>query len=173
MPYNILPQHLLKDVAIKDMDKSEFFKKPIGSGPYKLDEWKQGQYLRFTRNDAYFAGKPAIEKVTAKIVPDANAMMAQLQTGEVNVIGVPADNLAVIEQYAKTSGKLQLLKGINASSYSYVGWNLTNPLFQDKRVRQALTMSIDRKAIVDSVAEGQGQVVHQSVSCVRLGLIPN
>jgi peptide/nickel transport system substrate-binding protein len=160
MPYNILPQHLLKDVAIKDMDKSEFFKKPIGSGPYKLDEWKQGQYLRFTRNDTYFAGKPAIEKITAKIVPDANAMMAQLQTGEVNVIGVPADNLAVIEQYAKTSGKLQLLKGINASSYSYVGWNLTNPLFQDKRVRQALTMAIDRKAIVDSVAEGQGQVVH-------------
>ncbi|WP_246067124.1 peptide-binding protein [Paenibacillus koleovorans] len=158
--YNILPQHLLKDVPIKEMDKSEFFKKPVGSGPYKLEEWKQGQYLRFVRNDNYYGGKPAIEKVTAKIVPDANAMMAQLQTGEINVIGVPADQLGAIEQFNKTSNKLKLQKGIKASQYSYVAWNLTNPLFQDKKVRQALTTAIDRKGIVDNVAEGLGVVVN-------------
>jgi peptide/nickel transport system substrate-binding protein len=159
-PYNILPKHLLKDVPVKELDKSEFYKKPVGSGPYKLVEWKTGQYLTFTRNDSYYAGKPAIEKITAKIVPDANAMMAQLQTGEINVIGVPADQLSVIEQYAKTSGKLKLQKGIVTTSYSYVGWNLTNPLFTDKKVRQALTMSIDRQGIIDGVAEGQGKIMH-------------
>ncbi|MEF3306180.1 peptide-binding protein [Paenibacillus sp. GYB003] len=158
--YNILPQHLLKDTPIKEMDKSAFFKNPVGSGPYKLVEWKSSQYLTFTRNENYYGGKPAIEKVTAKIVPDANAMMAQLQTGEINVIGVPADNLAAIEQYAKTSNKIKLQKSIPASTYLFIGWNLTNPLFQDKKVRQALTTAIDRKAIVDSVVEGQGKVVN-------------
>ncbi|WP_409344468.1 peptide-binding protein [Paenibacillus sp. MBLB4367] len=161
MIYNILPQHLLKDVAVKDMDKSEFFKKPIGSGPYKLDEWKQGQYLKFSRVDSYFGGKPAIEKVNAKIVADANAMMAQLQTGEINVVSVPADQLAAIEQFTKTSpDKIQLQKGIKASTYSFVAWNLNNPLFQDKKVRQALSTAIDRQGIIDGVAEGQGVIVN-------------
>lgn len=163
-PYNILPQHLLKDVPVKDLDKSDYYKKPIGSGPYKLVEWKQGQYLTFTRNDDYYGGKPAIEKITAKIVPDANAMMAQLQTGEVNVIGVPADQLSVIEQFAKTSGKIKLQKGIVTATYSYIGWNLTNPLFKDKKVRQALTMSIDRQGIIDGVAEGQGKIIHSQTA---------
>ncbi|PYI53136.1 peptide-binding protein [Paenibacillus flagellatus] len=160
MIYNILPQHLLKDVPVKEMDKSPFFKQPVGSGPYKLTEWKQGQYLSFVRNENYYNGKPAIEKVTAKIIPDANAMMAQLQTGEINVIGVPADNLAAIEQYTKTNDKIKLQKGIAGSQYLFVAWNLNNPLFQDKKVRQALTMAIDRKGIVDSVVEGQGKVVN-------------
>lgn len=164
MIYNILPQHLLKDVAIKDMEKSTFFKQPVGSGAYKLEEWKQGQYLRFVRNENYYGGKPAIEKVTAKIVPDANAMMAQLQTGEINVIAVPADNLQAIEQFAKTSGKIKLQKGIGTGQYQFVAWNLTNPLFQDKKVRQALTMAIDRQGIVDNVAEGQGKLVNSQTS---------
>ncbi|GAA3402630.1 peptide-binding protein [Paenibacillus hodogayensis] len=164
MVYNILPQHLLKDVPVKEMDKSPYFKNPVGSGPYKLAEWKQGQYLSFVRNENYYGGKPAIEKITAKIVPDANAMMAQLQTGEINVIAVPADNLAAIEQFAKTNGKIKLQKGIVAGQYLFVGWNLTNPLFQDKKVRQALTMAIDRKGIVESVVEGQGQVVNSQTS---------
>lgn len=160
MPYNILPSKLLKDVPIKGMDKSEFFKKPIGSGPYKLDEWKQGQYLTFSRNDNYFGGKPGVSKITAKIVPNANSMMAQLQTGEINTVGVPADQMSVIEQFAKTSGKIKLQKEIKASTYSFVGWNLNNPLFQDKKVRQALTMAMDRKGLIDGVAEGQGTVVN-------------
>ncbi|TCZ75809.1 peptide ABC transporter substrate-binding protein [Paenibacillus albiflavus] len=160
MPYNILPQHLLKDTPIKDMDKSEFFKNPIGSGPYKLTEWKAGQYLTYTRNENYYNGKPAIEKITTKIMANANAMMAQLQTGELNFVAVPPDNLSVIEQYAQTSGNIKLQKGISSSSYSFVGWNLNNPLFQDKKVRQALTMLIDRQAIVDNVAEGQGKIVN-------------
>ncbi|GAA4854912.1 peptide-binding protein [Paenibacillus vulneris] len=164
MIYNILPQHLLKDVAIKDMEKSAFFKQPVGSGAYKLEEWKQGQYLRFVRNENYYGGKPSVEKVTAKIIPDANAMMAQLQTGEINVIAVPADNLQAIEQFAKTSGKIKLQKGIGTGQYQFVAWNLTNPLFQDKKVRQALTMAIDRQGIVDNVAEGQGKLVNSQTS---------
>ncbi|WP_246132034.1 peptide-binding protein [Paenibacillus hemerocallicola] len=164
MIYNILPQHLLKDVPVKEMDKSAFFKQPVGSGAYKLAEWKQGQYLSFVRNENYYGGKPSIEKVTAKIIPDANAMMAQLQTGEINVIAVPADNLAAVEQFAKTNNKIKLQKGIALGQYLFIGWNLTNPLFQDKKVRQALTTAIDRKGIVDGVVEGQGKVVNSQTS---------
>ncbi|CAG7653740.1 peptide-binding protein [Paenibacillus allorhizosphaerae] len=162
--YNILPEHLLKDIPVKDMEKSDFAKKPVGSGAYKLEEWKQGQYLRFVRNENYYKGKPAIEKVTAKIIPDGNAQMAQLQTGEINVVGVPVDNLAAMDQYAKTSGKIKLQKGIGTGQYQFVAWNLTNPLFQDKKVRQALTTAIDRQGIVDSIVEGQGKLVNSQTA---------
>ncbi|KIL39730.1 peptide ABC transporter substrate-binding protein [Gordoniibacillus kamchatkensis] len=162
--YGILPQHLLKDVAVKDMDKSDFFKKPVGSGPYKLDEWKPGQYLTFSRNENYYAGKPAIAKINIKIIPDANVQMAQLQTGEITVQGVPVDNLDVIDQFAKTSGKIKLQKDIQTAVYHFVGWNLTNPLFKDKKVRQALTMAIDRKGIIDNVQEGQGKIVNSQTA---------
>ncbi|MFD0715379.1 peptide-binding protein [Paenibacillus sp. GCM10027626] len=162
--YNIMPQHLLKDASVKDMDKSDFYKNPVGSGPFKLQEWKSGQYLTFVRNENYY-GKAGLDKVTIKIIPDANAMMAQLQTGEINVVDVPADNLAVIEDYAsKNPDKLKLQKGITSSAYIYAGWNLANPLFQDKNVRKALTMAIDRQAIVDSVAEGQGELIHSQTT---------
>ncbi|MCR8644532.1 peptide-binding protein [Paenibacillus sp. N1-5-1-14] len=160
MPYNILPQHILKDVPVKDMDKSDFMKNPIGSGPYKLDEWKKGQFLKFSRVDSYYGGKPSIDKINIKILGDANTMMAQLQTGEINQVTVPVDNLSVIENYAKQSGKIKLEKGVKTSSYSYIGWNLKNPLFQDKAVRQALTMLMDRQGIIDGVIEGQGTIMH-------------
>lgn len=73
LTHQIMPQHVLKDVPVKELEKSPFFKQqPIGSGPYKLTEWKQGQYLSFTRNETYFKGKPSVEKVTIKVIPNSN-----------------------------------------------------------------------------------------------------
>ncbi|USG68263.1 peptide-binding protein [Brevibacillus ruminantium] len=161
LTHQILPQHVLKDVPVKELTKSAFFKdKPIGSGPYKLVEWRQGQYLTFTRNETYFKSIPSIEKITIKIIPDSNVAMAQLQTGEINLSSVSGENVEVIKEYAEKSGKIKLQEGIPTTSYTYIGWNTTNPLFKDKLVRQALTTAIDRQTIIDSVLEGQGVLIH-------------
>ncbi|WP_018130461.1 peptide-binding protein [Effusibacillus pohliae] len=157
--YEILPKHILKDVPIKEMDKAPFTKNPIGTGPYKLAEWKSGQYVKLERNENYFAGKPAIKTITYKIVPEANALIAQLQAGEVNraLISNPADLQAL--KPLIDAKKFKVAEDIGFS-YTYVGWNEMNDLFKDKKVRQALTMAIDRKAIVDSVLEGHGKVAN-------------
>lgn len=159
LSYPILPKHVLKDVAIKDMDKDKFSKSPIGTGPYKLVEWKSGQYLKLERNDNYFDGKPNIATITYKIIPDANAMLAQLQAGELNYAPIQASDFKTAKAYEESSKKIKVLE-TPALSYTYIGWNEANPLFKDKKVRQALTMAIDRKSIVDAILEGHGQIAN-------------
>jgi peptide/nickel transport system substrate-binding protein len=161
LTHQIMPLHVLKDIPVKELDKSSFFKQqPIGSGPYKLVEWKQGQYLSFVRNETYFKGKPAIEKVTVKVIPNSNIAMAQLQTGEINVNSVPGENIAVVKEFAQKSGKIKLQEGIATGNYSSITWNNNHPLFKDKLVRQALTTAIDRQGIISNIIEGQGVLLN-------------
>ncbi|SEB84988.1 peptide-binding protein [Paenibacillus sp. GP183] len=161
LAYAVVPQHVLKDVPIKEIEKSPFYKQsPVGSGPYKLVEWKDGQYLTFVRNETYFKGKPSIEKVTIKVIPSSNVAMAQLQTGEINVNLVTGENIAAIKEFAQKSGKIKLKESIPTTSYTAIAWNNNHPIFKDKLVRQAITTAIDRQGIISNVIEGQGVIVN-------------
>jgi peptide/nickel transport system substrate-binding protein len=161
LAYIIVPQHVLKDVPIKELkDWLSKWEQPIGSGPYKLVEWKKGQYLSFVRNENYFKGKPSIEKVTIKVIPNSNVAMAQLQSGEINTNIVSGENIAVIKDFAQKTGKIKLQEGIATASYTAIAWNNSHPLFKDKLVRQAMTTAIDRQGIISNVIEGQGMVIN-------------
>lgn len=73
----ILPKHILGNVPIADLEENEFNrKKPIGSGPFKFKEWKQGQYIKLEANNDYFEGRPYLDTVTYKVIPDANLAVA-------------------------------------------------------------------------------------------------
>lgn len=164
LAYSILPKHILKDVPVKELDKNEFnTKKPVGTGPYKFVEWKSGEYIKLTKNPDYFKGAPHIDELFYKFVPDQNALIAQLQAGEVDIIGVPSTDLQTVEDWAKKSGKADVIT-TQALSYTYLGYNMLNPLFKDKKVRQALTMALDRKAIVEAVLNGDGKVANAPAS---------
>jgi len=157
--YAILPQHLLKDVPIEKLAEHPFnTKSPIGTGPYVFKEWKDGQFIRMDAYDQFHSGKPTIQHVYFRIVPDQNAQLIQLQAGGIDVMGIPATDLAVGRLFEK-QGKIKLVSQPSLA-YTYIGYNLQNPLFQDQRVRQALTYAINRQQIVDIVLEGQGQVAH-------------
>lgn len=124
----ILPKHILGNVPIADLEENEFNrKKPIGSGPFKFKEWKQGQYIKLEANNDYFKGRPYLDTVTYKVIPDANAAVAQLQAGDINFFNVPATDY-------KTAEKFNNLKVVTdlALSYVYIGWNEKNELFKDK-----------------------------------------
>ena len=78
----ILPKHLLEG---EDMQESDFFRHPIGTGPYKLDNWDAGQAITLVKNEDYFKGAPNIDKIIFKIVPDDNAKAIQMQSGELDL----------------------------------------------------------------------------------------
>ncbi|HET7616289.1 MAG TPA: peptide-binding protein, partial [Bacillales bacterium] len=157
--YYILPKHILKDVPIKKMAKADFnTKHPIGTGPYKFVEWKDGQYVKLKANEDYFKGRPHIDTVTYKIVPDANSLLAQFQAGQVDYIDVQAPDIATAQTLVE-QGKAKMKSQLELS-YTYLGYNLRNPLFKDKKVRQALTMAIDREKIIKAVVNGQGKVAN-------------
>ncbi|MRX73603.1 peptide-binding protein [Bacillus lacus] len=157
LSYGILPEHILKDVPVADLGENEFnTKKPVGTGPFKFAEWKDGQYVKVVANEDYFLGRPHLDSVTYKIVPDMDALIAQLQAGDVHYVpAVPSTDIETVKNFKGI--KVESGLGLN---YSYIGWNEKNELFQDVKVRQALTHAIDRETIVASVLNGEGEVAH-------------
>ena len=82
MTMAILPKHLLDG---EDMQESDFFRHPIGTGPYKLESWDAGQSIVMAKNEDYYLGSPKIDKVIFKIVEDDNTQAVQLQSGEIDM----------------------------------------------------------------------------------------
>ncbi|MED2978465.1 peptide-binding protein [Bacillus swezeyi] len=155
--YGILPKHILKDVPISELGEHEFNRKnPIGTGPFKFKEWKEGQYVKVEAFDDYFAERARLDSITYKIIPDSNAAMSQLQAGDIDYLVVtPGPDNKTAEKFNNV--KMETDLGLN---YTYIGWNERNELFKDKKVRQALTYALDRQAMVDQVLDGDGEIAN-------------
>lgn len=157
--FNVLPEHILGDVPNADLAKHEFnTKSPIGTGPFKFDEWKQGQYVRVVANDGYWDGRPNFDSLTSKIVTDSNAQLAQFEAGDLDFLGVSAEQVTIAERFV-SQGKAELTI-LPDTGYTYIGYNHANPLFESKAVRQALTHALDRETMIQAVLKGNGQVAH-------------
>lgn len=170
--YPILPKHLLKNVPIKNMAKAAFnTKKPVGTGPYEFVEWKDGQYVKLKANPNFFRGRPHIDTLIYKIVPDASSLLAQFQSGQVDMISVQPQDISTAQKLVQQNKAK--LKTYMALEYVYLGYNLRNPLFKDKKVRQALTMALDRNKIIQSVLNGQGKVANSPGNPISWAYNPN
>jgi len=150
---NILPKHLLDG---KDITKSPLGRHPIGTGPYKFVEWKTGEKLVFTANDDYFEGKPGIGKVIIRIIPDPTAIFVNLKAGQVDRASLTPFQYKYQTDKKSFKEKFKRYEYL-AFSYTYLGYNLTRPLFKDIRVRQAISYAIDKKELVDKVLLGYGK----------------
>jgi peptide/nickel transport system substrate-binding protein len=159
LSFGIVPKHLLEKVPVKDMgDYTAFNKKPIGTGPFKFTEWVEGQYVKVEKNPEYFDGSPYIDSITYKIVPDQNALILALQSGEIDYGAVPSTDIKKVREWVDSKNK-RVEEGLDLA-YTFIGYNSKNPLFADKRVRQALTTAINREDLVKFVLEGEGEVAN-------------
>lgn len=141
----ILPKHTLE--AIGDMNKASFNRSPIGTGPFKFKEWRLAEAVVLEANTAYFRGKPNLDMITYKVIPDSNIMLIQLKAGEVDIVSNVA--FAQLDQVKDISG-IQAVTTPNMI-WEHLDFNLDNPLFQDGRVRQAIALGIDKQAIIANV----------------------
>lgn len=157
--FEMLPEHILKDVPVADLGTQRFnTKEPIGTGPFKFKEWREGEYIELTANEDYFHGKPKLDSIIYKIVPDMNTLMAQLQVGDINLTSISPEYMQTA-QNLEDKGIINLSSGAS-NAWEYIGYNLRNDLFKDKSVRQALTHAIDKEAIVEAILGGSGTVTH-------------
>ncbi len=132
-----------------------FKRKPIGAGPYKLASQEAGVKLEFEAFEGYY--KPInIKNLTMMAVPEAATRLAMLERGEADLIyGIPGE---LIERVQKNK-KLMLLPVLSGSFWlEFVGFQDPKSPFHDKRVRQAISLAIDRKVINDTESAGQGRV---------------
>lgn len=120
---------------------------PVGTGPLKFVEWKEGDYQKFVAHDEYFGGKPAFKSVTFKQVPELSTRIAGLVGGDFDIIvNVPPDQIQVLERYKDIKVKSVILNNSHVLVY-----NTEHPALKDKRVRQALSLAIDRAALISAL----------------------
>ncbi len=150
----ILPRHLLTG---REITKSPLARHPVGTGPYKFSRWKTGEKIELVVNEDYFEGRPYIDRYRYRIIPDTATMFLELKAGNLDWM-----SLTPIQYDRQTSGK-KFAGRFNkyrylSFSYTYLGYNLKDPLFQDRRVRQAFSYAINKEEIIAGVLLGHGRV---------------
>jgi len=150
---SVLPRHLLEG---EDVTKSPLARHPVGTGPFRFVEWKPGEKIVLEANPDYFEGRPYLDRVVYRIIPDESTMFLELQAGGLDTMGL--NPIQYQTQTDSPAFKRQFVKyRYPAFAYTYLGYNLNRPLFQDKRVRQALSYAINKKEIIEGVLLGLGQ----------------
>ena len=150
----ILPYHILKDE--ENIMTSSFNKNPIGTGSYKLKEFKTAQDIELIANENYFEGKPKIDKILYKFLPDPNTSFLYLKQKNLDIGGLsPMQiNRQIDDNFKKNYTIIQK----PSFAYTYLGFNLKDEKFKDIRIRQALSLAIDRQELVDILFFGYGQI---------------
>lgn len=148
----ILPKHILEG---QNIHQTSFSRKPVGAGPYRLFAWEAGTRIRMKASPTYFEGRPYLEEVVFRIIPDASTMFLETKAGKLDFM-----NLSPQQYLRQTNGapwdtSFKKYKYL-AAMYVYLGFNLQHPLFKDVRVRQAVSCAVNRDDIIKGVLLGQG-----------------
>jgi peptide/nickel transport system substrate-binding protein len=149
----ILPKHALMG---QDLRTTRFARQPLGAGPYRLTEWVENQRLILTANPDYFEGKPYIDEVIFRTVPDQTTQFLELKAGNLDYIGLTPPQYLFQTNGTAWEENFHKYRYL-ASSYTYLGYNLEHPLFKDRLVRQALARAIDKREIVKGALLGMGE----------------
>jgi peptide/nickel transport system substrate-binding protein len=135
----IIPQHVFKDVA--DFSVNELPVDPVGTGPYKLKEYKRGEYLAFEANDLYFLGAPSIPSITLRIIENADTAKVALQKGEVDAAVVLPSDIADLDESQIT------VYPYSENRVGYLGLNTKSEALTDEKVRQAVLFALNKKEL--------------------------
>ena len=144
----ILPKHTLEGVDRGSLRGHESARKPLSSGPFRLTEWKHNQYVRLQPNPkAPKDWSPSLDYIILKIIPESQTQLLALQKGDLDmVLNVQFGDIAAIE----ANPRLRTI--LSPADYMiYIGYNLTKERYQDPKLRKALTLATDRKAIIDKL----------------------
>ncbi len=165
-----LPKHVLDG---RDLDAaSDYNRAPLGTGPYRVAEWKTGEYVLLERVPGYWRGAefPKIRRVLFRFLPQTQTRVDQLRSGEVHMVAlVPWDKVRELRGVPALR-----LNQVVGSGYEHVTLNERHfPPFADLRVRRALAHAIDRELIVRTILDGQVRVVNGPIQPSSWAYEPN
>lgn len=130
--------------------ESEFMRKPNGTGAYAFKDWKAGDRITLAKYDDYFRGKPSIDVVEVRAIPEENSRVIGLETGEIHI----SAEVQNIGRQALKGNKDVELRETSSLGVSYIGMNVMRDNIKDIRVRKAIAKGIDRDAIIDAIHNG-------------------
>ncbi|GAK13695.1 LOW QUALITY PROTEIN: oligopeptide ABC transporter, periplasmic oligopeptide-binding protein OppA [Geomicrobium sp. JCM 19039] len=125
---------------------------PVGTGPFELDNWSQGNEVVLTRNEDYWRGPVALDSATYRIVEEQSTRIAMLDQGEAHVVNsIEPANTSQVEN--SENGDIASVESLRMD---YLGFNNTAEPFDDPDVRRALSMAVNKAEIVEGIFEGFG-----------------
>ncbi|KGA38303.1 ABC transporter substrate-binding protein SapA [Pectobacterium odoriferum] len=135
-------------------DKKELLdREPVGTGPYLLNEYRNGQYIRLTRNSDYWRGLPRMRQVVVDLGSGGTGRLSKLLTGECDVLAYPAaSQLTILRNDPRL--RLSLRPGMNVA---YLAFNVRKPPLDDRRVREAIALAINNDRLMQSIYYGTAE----------------
>ena len=137
----------------KEKGADAFFQNPVGTGPFKFVSWTRNDRMVFEANEGYWDGAPKVKRLIVRPVPEAATRLAELQTGNADMItNIPPFLVSQMKDSPNStvksvpSGRVMFL---------YINCIAEGPL-KNKKVRQALNYAVDKKAIIDNILKGSG-----------------
>lgn len=149
----IIPKHLLEGV---DFQKTPFNRSPIGSGPFKFNEWQADDTIVLDANKEYYQkGRPALDRLIFKAYPNRDDALEAIKYGEMDIaLDIAASDLLFISRM----GGFRIYPALGSSYYSIL-FNLKDPIFHDIKVRKALDYAIDKEQIIKNQLKGNSEVI--------------
>src|SRR3954469_8392388 len=145
----IYPAHLLEKAG--DLLHDPLHRAPVGTGPFRFEEWKSGDRISFVRNERYWGGKAYLDRIVYRIVLDPAVGFQMLKQGEFGLYLQLQP-----QQFVRDLPSFPRYRGIKFfnPNYNWIGWNEQRPFFKDVRVRQAMNHAIDTEAVRTSMLLG-------------------
>jgi peptide/nickel transport system substrate-binding protein len=157
----IMPKHAFDGIDMGTaaaVRQAEIMQKPIGTGPFRLKEWRKGTYIILERNPDYWRkGHPYLDQVVLRVLPDGSARAIAVENGEVDLApmsGLPEAEIQRLSKLPHIETSKAGAEGLGPNMWLEV--NLREKPLSDLRVRQAISLALDRSKIVDVIWYGQG-----------------
>lgn len=146
-------------ITPEDSASDDFYREPIGSGPFKVDSFVSEEELELSKNEEYWDGEPQLEKLEFTNIPETSSRLTALETGEIDLTWtIPADQIASLED----NDEIEVVN--NPSYLYYFNWfNSSREPFDDPKVRQALRYAIDTESIVENIFGETGEILKSPI----------
>ncbi len=149
----IVPKHIAQE------QDDIFVTEPVGSGPYVFVEWVPNDHIVLEAFDDYFGGRPSIDKIVFRIIPEVTTRLVELETGGIHLVdGVPPEDVDRLD--AEPDVTVTFTPG---TGFNYFAYDCQSAPFEDVRVRQAIAYGIDMETLVDHLFYGYREVAYSPI----------
>ncbi len=149
---SVMSAEYADELAKKDRQE-QIDRQPVGTGPYQLDEYRAGQYIRLQRHEKFWRGKPLMQQVVVDLGSGGTGRLSKLLTGECDVLAWPAaSQLTILRDDPRL--RLTLRPGMNIA---YLAFNTNKPPLNNPQVRHALALSINNQRLMQSIYYGTAE----------------
>lgn len=138
----------------KQKAKSDIDTHPIGTGPFKLKEYRVGSLIRFYRHEKYWQEPAKIEQLVFDITPSNTGRLTKLLAKECDVAAYPIAHEKIIQREDLS------LEAVTALNIGYFGFNVNKPPFDNKLVRQAISYAVNKEILLEAVYQGKAEMAH-------------